>query len=248
MVDHKRLKCAVLGSGKISCDLLVKIKRSKYLNCILMAGQRATSEGLAWAKKQHIPTSDKSIDAVLQTDAQIIFDATTAVSARQNAQLLKDRFYIDLTPAKTYPICIPNVTKASKKGVSMGSCSLQAVMPRLAKIKNLEYVEVVTTIASESAGMGTRENLSEFLITTAKSIEKLTGAKAKVILIINPVLQKMHNTIYYKQKNKDEIKVIQFELEGGDYLDKRFGNLSIMTSSAIKVAEQYARQNILQYA
>src|SRR3990167_3691797 len=238
-----KTKCAIIGSGKISCDLLVKLKRSKYLECILMAGQRETSEGLKFAKEKGIPTSAKSIDAILQTDAPIVLDATTALSAKEHAKLLKDRFYIDLTPSKIYPICVPNVTKASLKGVSMGSCTLQAVMPRLAKIKNLEYVEVVTTIASESAGMGTRENLSEFLITTAKSIEKLTGAKAKVILIINPVLQAMHNTIYYKTKDKDEIKVIQFELEGSDYLDKRFGNLSIMTSSAIKVAEEYAKNS-----
>src|SRR3990167_924444 len=240
----KKMAVAVIGPGRIGCDLLVKIQRSKYLECIMFAGQRETSEGLKFAKEKGINISAESIEAVVETNAEIIFDATSAKAAEVNAPRLKDKFYIDLTPAKTFPICVPSVTKAFPKGVSMGSCSLQAVMPRLAKIKNLEYVEVVTTIASESAGMGTRENLSEFLITTAKSIEKLTRAKAKVILIINPVLQAMHNTIYYKTKGKDEIKVIQFELEGSDYLDKRFGNLSIMTSSAIKVAEEYARKNI----
>ena len=240
----KKMAVAVIGPGRIGCDLLVKVMKSKYLECIMFAGQRETSKGLKFAKEKGINISAQSIEAVVKTDAAIVFDATSAKAAEVNAPRLKDRFYIDLTPAKTFPICIPNVTKTSTRGVSMGSCSLQATLPKLARIKNLEYVEVVTTIASESAGMGTRENLSEFLITTAKSIEKLTGAKAKVILIINPVLQKMHNTIYYKTKGKDEIKIIQFELEGSDYLDKRFGNLSIMTSSAIKVAEQYARQNI----
>jgi len=238
------MKVAILGTGNIGCDLLAKVMKSKYLECIMFAGQREDSPGIAFAKKLKIPTSTDSIQGILDTDAGVVFDATSADAHKKNVPLLKDRFVIDLTPAKLFPICVPNVTKALTKGVSMGSCSLQAVMPRLAKIKNLEYVEVVTTIASESAGMGTRENLSEFLITTAKSIEKLTGAKAKVILIINPVLQVMHNTIYYKTKGKDEIKVIQFELEGSDYLDKRFGNLSIMTSSAIKVAEEYARKNI----
>src|SRR3990167_6734664 len=238
------MKCAILGTGNIGCDLLVKIIKSKYLECIMFAGQREDSPGIAFAKNLGIPTYTKSAEAVLNSKAVVVFDATSAEAHKSHAKVLKDRFVIDLTPAKLLPLCVPNVTKASLKCVSMGSCSLQAVIPRLAKIKDLEYVEVVTTIASESAGMGTRENLSEFLITTAKSIEKLTGAKAKVILIINPVLQAMHNTIYYKTKGKDEIKVIQFELEGSDYLDKRFGNLSIMTSSAIKVAEEYARKNI----
>src|SRR3990167_5462515 len=124
--NNMKTKCAIIGSGKIGCDLLVKIKCSKYLECILMAGQREKSEGLKFAKEKGISISTKSIDAILQTDARIIFDATTAISARQNAQLLKDRFYIDLTPSKTYPICIPNITKASLKGVSMGSCTLRS--------------------------------------------------------------------------------------------------------------------------
>src|SRR3990167_3942009 len=209
-----KTKCAIIGSGKIGCDLLVKIQRSKYLNCILMAGQHKASEGLRFAKEKGINTSAKSIEAVVETDAQVVFDATSAQASKAHAPHLKDRFVIDLTPLKEFPICVPNVSKISKYGVSMGSCTIQAVIPKLAKMKDLEYVEVVTTIASDSAGMGTRENLSEYLITTAKTIEQFTKAKAKAILIINPDLQAMHNTIYYKQKNKDEIKVIQFELEG----------------------------------
>ena len=238
------LDCAILGSGRIACDLLVKIKRSKYLECVLMAGQRDESPGLAFAKTLKTPTSTESIKSVVASDAVLVFDCTGAESAKKHAKVLKDCFLIDLTPSKLAPVCVPGVNKVKGNSVNMGSCTVQAVIPKLAKIKNLEYVEVVTTIASDSAGMGTRENLSEYLITTAKTIEQFTGAKAKAILIINPDLQAMHNTIYYKIKGKDEIKVIQFELEGGDYLDKRFGNLSIMTNSAIKVAESYARQNI----
>src|SRR3990167_10824033 len=149
------MKCAIIGTGNIGCDLLVKIMKSKYLECVMFAGQREESEGLKFAKEKGIPTSAKSIDAILESDAQVVFDATSAKAAEVNAPRLKDRFYIDLTPAKIFPICVPNVTKASTNGVSMGSCSLQAIMPRLAKIKNLEYVEVVTTVASESAGQGT---------------------------------------------------------------------------------------------
>ena len=193
-------------------------------------------------KEKNVPISSKSIKAILETNAKIVFDATSASSAKINAFLLKDRFYIDLTPSKQHQICVPNVTKVSGNGVSMGSCTIQAVIPKLAKLKNLEYVEVVTTIASESAGMGTRENLSEYLITTAKIIKQFTKAKAKVILIINPTIQSMHNTIYIKRKNSDKIKIIQFEVKGqGDYLDARFGNLDVMTVAALKAAEDYAK-------
>ena len=240
----QKTKIAIIGSGKISCDLLVKVKRSKYLECVMFAGQRSTSEGLAFAKKLGIKTSDKSIDAVLASNAEVIFDATTASSAKIHASLLKDRFFIDLTPAKTFPVCVPGVTKASAKGVSLGSCSIQAVIPKLMKLKNLKYVELVTTIASDSAGMGTRENLSEYLETTAKTIEQFTGAKAKSILVINPVLQAMQNSIYYKTKGSDKVKILQFECVGaGDYLSPKFGNLDIMTKSAIAVAETYAKKN-----
>ena len=239
---------AILGSGKIACDLLVKVKRSKYLKCIMFSGQREDSPGIAFAKTLSIPTSTESVNGIRKVEVDLVFDCTTAESAKKHIRLLKDKFYIDLTPAKLFPICVPGISKIAKHGVNMGSCTVQAIIPKLAKIKNLEYVEVVTTIASESAGMGTRENLSEYLITTAKTIEQFTGAKAKAILIINPDLQAMHNSIYYKTKGSDNVKVIQFECVGqGDFLDKRFGNLDVMTVSAIKVAKEYAEYHNFRF-
>ena len=241
-----KTKCAILGTGNIGCDLLVKIMKSKYLECVMFAGQRNESPGIAFAKSHKIPTSIKSVDAIIESSASIVFDATNAQSAKENAKKLKDRFIIDLTPLKELPICVPSINKINNRhGVSMGSCTIQAVIPKLSKIKNLEYVEVVTTIASDSAGMGTRENLSEYLITTANIITQFTGAKAKAILVINPILQTMHNTLYCKIKGKDELKIIQWEISGdGDYLDPRFGNLCVMTTNAIKVAEAYAHKNL----
>src|SRR3990167_5745562 len=146
------MKVAILGTGNIGCDLLVKVMKSKYLECIMFAGQRENSPGIAFAKKLKVPTSTASIQGVLDTNAGVVFDATSADAHKKNASLLKDRFVIDLTPAKLFPICVPNITQVSTKGVSMGSCTLQAVMPRLAKIKDLEYVEVVTTVASDGVG------------------------------------------------------------------------------------------------
>ena len=241
------MKVTILGSGNIGTDLLVKILKSKHLECVMFAGQRENSPGLQKAKELGVPTSSDGIDAILATDAKIVFDATNSENHKKIAPLLKNRFVIDLTPAKIAPICIPSVNLKSclkEKEVNMGSCTVQAVIPRLAKIKDLDYVEVVSTIASDSAGMSTRQNLSEYLVTTAKTIEKFTGAKAKSILVINPVLQKMHNTIYYKVKGSDKVRIIQFEIDGqGDYLDKRFGNLDIMTVNALKVAEEYAKKH-----
>jgi len=238
------MKVAILGTGNIGCDLLVKVMKSKYLECIIMAGQRSTSDGLAWAKKQGVPISDKSIDAVIGSEAQIVFDCTNYESHIKHLPFLKDRFVINLTPYKKNKVCVPSVNLEeclTRNAVDLGSCSIQAVIPKLHRLKDLEYIECVTTIASNSAGMGTRENLSEYLITTAETITQFTGAKAKVILVINPTITKMHNTLYLKRKGSDKIQTIQFSVEGcGDYLPKYAGNLDIITVNAIKIGEAFA--------
>jgi len=213
----------------------------------MFAGRNENSAGIAFAKSLNTPTSTKSIEGVLLSKADIVFDATTAQAHKLHAPRLRDRFVIDLTPAKLFPLCVPGISKIpTKGGVSLGSCTIQAVIPKLAKIKNLEYVEVVTTVASESVGMGTRENLSEYLETTQKAIHDFTGAKAKSILIINPSLQSMYNTIYAIKRGSKDPWIVHAELLGcGDYIDPRFGNLDVMTIAAINVAEDYAKhQNI----
>jgi len=246
------VKVAILGTGLIGTDLLIKVLRSKYLECAVFAGQREDSPGIIRAKELGIPTSTKSIDAIVELfqsgqACPIIFDATNASTHKTYASIFKSmgKFVIDLTPAKLGKVCVPSLNLKEclkEQEINLGSCTVQAVVPKIAKLKNLEYVEIVTTIASKSAGMGTRENLSEYLITTADVIKKLTGAKTKVILIINPAILTMHNTIYAKFKDKDELKIIQFKVEGaGDFLPKYAGNLDIMTNSAIKVAEAYVK-------
>src|SRR3990167_7519507 len=159
-MKSEKTPCAVLGSGLIGCDLLVKILKSKYLKCVMFAGQRDDSPGLAFAKDK-APTSTKSIDAILETDAKIVFDATTAESAKRHAKLLKDRLVIDLTPSKVGAMCIPSLNlqgALNTKNINLISCGAQVVIPVIDKIKNLERVEVVTTIASKAAGIGTRNN------------------------------------------------------------------------------------------
>jgi len=239
------MKCAIIGTGNIGCDLLVKIMKSKYLECVMFAGQREESEGLKFAKEKGIPTSAKSIDAILESDAKIIFEATNSESAKAHAPRLKDRFVIDLTPAKVGMMCSPitNLKEAIKaKNVNLVSCGFQVVMPMIAKLKDPIYIEVVTTIASRSAGMGTRENISEYLETTAKAITKFTGAKAKAILVINPMDINMHNTVYAIVKDRTEPVILQKEIIGaGDYIPKFSGNLDTINQNAVRIAEEYAK-------
>ena len=242
---QEKTKCAIIGSGKIGCDLLVKIQRSKYLDCVLMAGQREESEGLKFAKGKGVNTSAKSIQAVEESNANIVFDATTAVSAKEHAKFLKDRFVIDLTPSKVGMMCSPtmNLKEAIKaKNVNLVSCGFQVVMPMITKLKDPIYIEVVTTVASKSAGMGTRENISEYLETTAKAITKFTGAKAKAILVINPMDINMHNTVYAIVKGRTEPIVLQKEIIGaGDNIPKFSGNLDTINQNAVRIAEEYAK-------
>src|SRR3990167_198456 len=100
------MKVAILGTGNIGCDLLVKVMKSKYLECIMFAGQREDSPGIAWAKKLKVLTSTDSIQGVLNTDAGVVFDATSADAHKKNVPLLKDRFVIDMTPSHIGKMCV----------------------------------------------------------------------------------------------------------------------------------------------
>ena len=276
---------AIIGSGNIGCDLLVKIQKSKYLECILFSGQREESPGIAFAKTLKVPTSIKSIEGILESKAAIVFDATTASAHKRHAQSLKDRFVIDMTPSKVGLFCIPtlNLQEAlGEKNINLISCGAQAAIPLIKGIMEvhpeIKYIELVGTIASKSAGIGTRDNIDEYVQTTQEAIEKFTKVKkAKVILVVNPAEPPliMHNTIYaqikganirkltrklkgieaqiqvyvpgYHLKGKptqlDDRLIVMNEVTGsGDYLPKYAGNLDVITSGAIKIAEEYAKR------
>jgi len=244
-----KVKVGIIGTGKVGTDLLLKVLKSEYLQCVIFAGLRSDSPGIALARSLHINTSTDSIHAILKSEAEIVFDATTAVSHKKNFPLLKDYFVIDLTPSNMGIPCVPelNLKEALKKReVSLISCGAQVVIPKISHLilENLEYVEMVTTIASNSAGIGTRDNMSEYLQTTASAITKFFGVPAKCIFIINPAVPPIHmfNTIYMKYKGKDNPVITQFEVQGkGDYLKKWEGNLDVINLAAIRVAEAYAK-------
>jgi len=244
-----KMKVGIIGTGKVGTDLLLKVLKSDYLDCVIFAGLREDSPGIALAKSLNVNTSTKSIKAIIKSEAEIVFDATTAASHKKNFPLLKDVFVIDLTPSKMGTFCVPelNIDEVLEKNeVSLISCGAQAVIPRIAKLKSkgLQYVEVVTTVASDSAGIGTRDNMSEYLKTTAEAITKFFGVPAKSIFIINPAVPpvQMFNTIYVQYADRTE--VVQFTVKGrGDYLKIWEGNLDVINLAAIKVAEEFAKNH-----
>ena len=197
----RKVKCAVLGSGNIGTDLLYKLKRSGVLEPVWMVGVDPQSEGLRRARGHGLKTTDQGIDGLLSHLAadgvELAFDATSAAVHAENASKLNARgvMVIDLTPAAIGPFCVPPVNLKEQLGrrvmnVNMVTCGGQATIPiiaAIARVQPVSYGEIVATIASKSAGPGTRKNIDEFTRTTAAAIEQIGGAKkGKAIIIINP--------------------------------------------------------------
>jgi len=194
----ERVRVAVLGSGNIGTDLMVKLLRSRVLELAMVAGIDPASEGLARARAAGVSTTTEGIDGLLADPGSgaIVFDATSAKAhARVHAPRLAaaGRVAVDLTPAAVGPYVVPGVSSGEVIGganVNLISCGAQATIPRVAAISRVapvRYAEIVATIASRSAGPGTRANIDEFTQTTARGIERVGGAeRAKAIIVLNP--------------------------------------------------------------
>jgi acetaldehyde dehydrogenase len=218
-----KVKVAIIGPGNIGTDLMYKIFRSKHLELALMVGIYE-SEGIKRARSLGIKTSINGVNAVLEEeDIKIVFDATSAKSALQNAPLLKEvgKICIDLTPAAVGPYVVPcvNLDKVkAEPNLNMVTCGGQATVPivyAINRVAGASYAEIVSCIASKSAGPGTRQNIDEFTQTTAKALEVVGGAKkGKAIIVLNPAEPPlmMTNTIYVKVGNPDE-QAIQASVE-----------------------------------
>jgi acetaldehyde dehydrogenase len=204
-----RVKVAILGSGNIGSDLMFKILREPgHMELALLTGIEPQSEGLARAHSLGIHTSHGGIQPILDDpDIRIVFDATSAHAHVRHAKLLREanRIAIDLTPAARGPYVIPPVNLGAHMGehnVNLITCGGQAAIPlvyAVSRVTSVPYAEMVSTIASLSAGPGTRQNIDEFTFTTARGIEVLGGAKqGKAIIILNPAEPPilMRNTIY----------------------------------------------------
>jgi acetaldehyde dehydrogenase len=193
----QRIQCAILGSGNIGTDLMAKMRRSKTLELTAMVGIDPESEGLARARAAGLDTSAEGVDWIIQHPAQarFVFDATYAKAHRANAPKLRAAGLqsIDLTPAKLGPGVVPVVNLEEHRGapdVNMISCGGQATIPMVAavsRVSGVAYAEIVATIASRSAGPGTRQNIDEFTETTARGVEEIGKAeRGKAIIILNP--------------------------------------------------------------
>ena len=196
-----RINVALIGSGNIGTDLMVKALRSPHLAPVWMVGIDPASDGLERARAAGLKTTAAGLDGLLPHLAadqiRIAFDATSAYVHHEHARRLKEHgvAVIDLTPAAVGPYCVPpvNLTEHAGRGemnVNMVSCGGQATIPMVAAISSVQpvdYAEIIATVASRSAGPGTRKNIDEFTRTTASGIEKVGGARrGKAIIILNP--------------------------------------------------------------
>ncbi|MFZ3372898.1 MAG: acetaldehyde dehydrogenase (acetylating) [Desulfitobacteriaceae bacterium] len=215
----KKVKVGIIGTGNIGTDLLLKIRRSNFLECGLFAGRNLDSDGIKIAESLGVRTTFDSIKAIEEDPdcCEIVFDATNAKTHRQNAPILKrlSKFTIDLTPSRIGKMCVPVINLQeclNEDNVNLITCGGQASIPIIHAIMKIhpetEYLEIVASIASKSAGPGTRANIDEFTQTTKAAITMFSGVpKAKAIIILNPAEPSilMHNTIYAKiDKPKSE--------------------------------------------
>lgn len=218
-----KIKTAIIGSGNIGTDLMIKIiKTSEHLELAAMVGIDPESDGLARAREMGIPATSEGIDGLVAmddfADIRIAFDATSAYAHEEHDRVLQShgKVVVDLTPAAIGPFTVPvvNMEEHLDKGnVNMVTCGGQATIPMVAavaRVSKVYYAEIVASVASKSAGPGTRANIDEFTRTTAKGIEEVGGAAlGKAIIILNPAEPPMimRDTIFTLSEEADEAEI-----------------------------------------
>ena len=306
-----RTKVAIIGSGNIGTDLMIKVMRtSQHLEMAAMVGVDPASDGLARAARLGFATTHEGVEGLMALpgfdEIEIVFDATSAKAHEENARRLEPlgKRMIDLTPAAIGPYVVPAVNLEAHldaPNINMVTCGGQATIPVVAAVSRVvpvEYAEIVASIASKSAGPGTRANIDEFTETTSAAIVQVGGAKrGKAIIVLNPAEPPliMRDTVFalvsapdpdireeirrsveamvaevaayvpgYRLKQAVQISEIPvdqpvetllvdgavrpthqvsvfLEVEGAaHYLPAYAGNLDIMTSAGLRVAEQIA--------
>ncbi|NPT57596.1 acetaldehyde dehydrogenase (acetylating) [Paraburkholderia elongata] len=194
-----KVKVAIIGPGNIGTDLMIKVMRnSKHLDMGAMVGVDPKSDGLARAERMGVATTAEGIDGLLKLDVfkniDIVFDATSAGAHKRHNDVFQQHGVqvIDLTPAAIGPYVIPaiNLEAENASNMNMVTCGGQATIPMVAavsRVTKVHYAEIVASIASKSAGPGTRANIDEFTETTRSAIEILGGAtRGKAIIVLNP--------------------------------------------------------------
>lgn len=298
---------AIIGSGNIGSDLMFKILRqSEVLDLVALVGIDPNSEGLLRAKRVGVQAVANGLDGLLALEdfskIKIVFDATSAAAHQHHNAVLTQYGIkvIDLTPAAIGPYVVPVVNMQEhldKQNINLVTCGGQATIPIVYAVSRcvpVHYAEIIASIASKSAGPGTRANIDEFTETTSRAIEQIGKAKkGKAIIILNPAEPPvvMRDTVYccvdaeadeeeiersieavvaevatyvpgYKLKQPPQFDVFEvpknqswlgqdkvkakkvsvfLEVTGaGFYLPEYAGNLDIITSAAMNIAEQIA--------
>ncbi|WAB99758.1 acetaldehyde dehydrogenase (acetylating) [Pseudomonas putida] len=218
----KKLKVAIIGPGNIGTDLMIKVMRNaKYLEMGVMVGVDPNSDGLARAQRLGITITSDGVHGLVNSpefvDIDFVFDATSASAHLNNSAILRAAKpgirLIDLTPAAVGPYCVPVVNLEQNLGqlnVNMVTCGGQATIPMVAavsRVAKVHYAEIVASIASKSAGPGTRANIDEFTETTSRAIEMIGGAsKGKAIIVMNPAEPPlmMRDTVFVLSEAADQ--------------------------------------------
>jgi acetaldehyde dehydrogenase len=294
------MKAAIVGSGNIGTDLMYKLLRSESLEPAWMIGVEPDSPGLKRAADVGLAVSAEGVDWLLAQDElpDVVFEATSAYVHRANAPRYRQLGIqaIDLTPAALGPAVVPAVNLGAHldaPNVNLITCGGQATIPivyAVSRVVDVPYAEIVASVASPSAGPGTRANIDEFTITTSRGIETIGGAaRGKAIIILNPAEPPMlmRDTVFCAipdDADQDEITAsirdvvdyvagyvpgyrltaepqfdepstvsggmarvaIFLEVEGaGDFLPPYAGNLDIMTATAAKVGEEFAKARVV---
>jgi acetaldehyde dehydrogenase len=219
-----KTKVAIIGSGNIGTDLMIKIMRlSQELEVSVFVGIDPASDGLARAKRMGVAICATGIDGLIEMeewkDIKIVFDATSAKAHHYNWNKIKafpDKKMVDLTPAAIGPYIVPSVNlkeNMDATNINMVTCGGQATIPMVAavnRIAKVHYGEIVASIASKSAGPGTRANIDEFTETTSQAIEKVGGAdRGKAIIVLNPAEPPlvMRDTVFTLSEQADKEKI-----------------------------------------
>ncbi|EPG73785.1 acetaldehyde dehydrogenase (acetylating) [Leptospira fainei serovar Hurstbridge str. BUT 6] len=222
---NNKIKTAIIGSGNIGTDLMIKIlRKSENLEISALVGIDESSEGLARASRLGVSTTFQGVKGLIALpifkEIGIVFDATSAAAHIENDKLLREANpnirIIDLTPAAIGPYCVPVVNldqNIGQKNINMITCGGQATVPivyAVSRIVDVHYAEIVASISSKSAGPGTRANIDEFTETTSRALELVGGAKkGKSIIVMNPAEPPplMRDTIYVLSKIGDQGKI-----------------------------------------
>jgi len=216
---EKQLKVAIIGTGNIGTDLLIKVLKSPYLKCSVFIGRNRQSSGMMKAQALGVNISDRGISEIIDNPdcCDLVFDATSANSHIVHWEILKSlgKIVIDMTPSNIGEMFVPAINDLEfldqeHVNINMISCGGQVSIPMAYAIKetqkDVKYIEVVSSVASLSAGPGTRANIDEYIYTTQKALALFSGCNnTKAILNLNPATPCIHmqTTIFAEVENPD---------------------------------------------